>query len=238
MLYTSRLKEILLRKKLVNKQNIDLYEKAARKEGFSLEAYLFKHKLLTEKKLYNTAAEYFKLPTVDLKEVVIRKDILFFILNIIASTHRLVAFGKKGKIIKLAVTNPDDIQMFEFITKKTGLTPELYICLPSALEETLKQYRLSLKAEFQKITTVKTTKKEDKEKLQKLAENLPIVRIVDSLLEHAIFEGASDIHVEPLEKEVVVRYRVDGILKRVMILPKAVHPGITARIKILSNLIN
>ncbi|MBU1180077.1 Flp pilus assembly complex ATPase component TadA [Patescibacteria group bacterium] len=235
MLYTSRLKEILLRKKLINKQNIELYEQAAKKEKLSLEGYLFKHKILEEKKLYKIAAEYFKLPTVDLKEVVVRKDILFLVPDIIASTHKILAFNKKGNKIQLAVTNPDDIQMFEFISKKTGLNPELYICLPSALEETLKQYRVSLKAEFQKIT-VGPAKKEDKKKLQQLAENLPIVRIVDSLLEHAIFEGASDIHIEPLEKEVVVRYRVDGILRKVMTLPRAALSGIVARIKILSNL--
>ena len=72
--------------------------------------------------------------------------------------------------------------------------------------------------------------------LKKLAENLPIVRIVDTLLEYAIFEGASDIHIEPEEKDVIARYRVDGILRTVMTLPKNVQPGIIARIKILANL--
>ena len=106
---------------------------------------------------------------------------------------------------------------------------------PSALEETLKQYRLSLKAEFEKITE-KPIQDESKEKLEELAENLPIIRVAESLLEHAVFEGASDIHIEPLEKGVTVRYRVDGVLRKVMTLPKTVGPGVVARIKILSNL--
>ena len=72
--------------------------------------------------------------------------------------------------------------------------------------------------------------------LKKLAEDIPIVRIVDTLLRHAILQRASDIHIEPMEKEVLVRYRIDGILHDTMILPKNTAPGITARIKILSNL--
>ncbi|MFA5134052.1 MAG: ATPase, T2SS/T4P/T4SS family [Patescibacteria group bacterium] len=235
MLYTSRLKEILLRKKLVTKKSLDLYEAAARKEKLSLETYLLQKKILSEENLYKTAAEYLKLPFVDLKDKIIRKDILFLVPEVIAGTHKIIAFEKKDDALKLAVINPDDIQTFEFIGRKNEIAPEIFITTPVMLEEALKQYRLSLSAEFKKITE-QPVKEEDKKKLQELAENLPIVRIVDSLLEHAIFEGASDIHIEPSEKELTVRYRVDGILHKVMTLPKAIHPGITARIKILSNL--
>lgn len=76
----------------------------------------------------------------------------------------------------------------------------------------------------------------DKKDLKKIAEELPIINIVNSILEHAVLEGASDIHIEPTEKEVAVRYRIDGILKQVMSLPKLVQNGIMARIKILSQL--
>jgi len=235
MLYTSRLKEIILRKKIATKKNLDAYEATAIKEKTNLETFLLQKKVLTEEKLYKTTAEYFKLPFVELKDKVIRKDILFLVPEVIAGTHKVIAFEKKDDCLRLAVTNPDDIQTFEFIGRKNELTPEIYVTTPAMLEETLKQYRLSLSAEFKKITE-QPVKEEDKKKLQELAENLPIVRIVDSLLEHAIFEGASDIHIEPNEKELCVRYRVDGMLHKVMTLPKAIHPGIAARIKILSNL--
>ena len=72
--------------------------------------------------------------------------------------------------------------------------------------------------------------------LQRIAKELPVVKIVDTLIRHAILEGASDIHIEPEEKDVVVRYRIDGVLKDVMILPQAVHDGIVARVKVLANL--
>ena len=74
------------------------------------------------------------------------------------------------------------------------------------------------------------------DELQRVAEELPVVKIVDTLIRHAILENASDIHIEPEEKDIVVRYRIDGVLKDVMTLPQAVHDGIVARIKVLSNL--
>jgi type IV pilus assembly protein PilB len=72
--------------------------------------------------------------------------------------------------------------------------------------------------------------------LKKAAEDLPVVRIVDTLLKHAILQGASDIHIEPQEQELLVRYRIDGLLRDAMVLPKNAEPSITARIKVLSNL--
>jgi len=235
MFYTSRLKEILLKKKVLSKKNIEILEKEAKKNKVNLMSYLIKKDIVTQKKLYNTIADFFKLPMVDLKNNNIRKDILYLVPELIATSHKIIAFDKKDNKLKIAVLNPDDIQTFDFITKKTGLELELYIALPAQIEEALKQYRLSLKAEFKKITE-KPTQAQDEKKLKEMAKDLPIVRIVDSLLEHAIFERASDVHIEPSEKEVTVRYRVDGILRKVMTLPKNVHPGLVARIKILSNL--
>ncbi|PIV65259.1 MAG: hypothetical protein COS09_00485, partial [Candidatus Nealsonbacteria bacterium CG01_land_8_20_14_3_00_12] len=102
-----------------------------------------------------------------------------------------------------------------------------------------------LEAEFgeiikEEVKGIKAVKEEEiieeKEELKKIAEELPIVRIADTLMKHAILQRASDIHIEPLEKEVVVRYRIDGILHDAMTLPKIAAPGIVARIKVLSNL--
>ncbi len=83
------------------------------------------------------------------------------------------------------------------------------------------------------VGTVDDTSGED---LRKLAEDLPVVRIIDTLLKHAILQGASDIHIEQMENEVVIRYRIDGMLHDAMVLPKNIGPSITARIKVLSNL--
>jgi type IV pilus assembly protein PilB len=113
----------------------------------------------------------------------------------------------------------------------------------------LLQYQKSLKAEFGDIIQKETeslkavsmqeggeTAPESEGDLKKMAEDLPVVRIVDTLLKHAILQNVSDIHIEPMEQEVVVRYRIDGILHDTMVLPKSVSASIAARIKVLSNL--
>jgi type IV pilus assembly protein PilB len=116
-----------------------------------------------------------------------------------------------------------------------------------SMKSVLLQYQKSLKAEFgdiiQKETdSLKTLMEETGEggesasDLKKLAEDLPVVRIVDSLLRHAILQDASDIHIEPMENQVLIRYRIDGMLRDAMVLPKDAGSSITARIKVLSNL--
>ncbi len=218
--------------KLVPKEKLLELKKEAKKEKIKLESLLIKKNILTEELLYENLANHLKLKFIDLKNITIRRDILFLIPEPIANTHRIIAFDKSNKLLKIATNDPDDIQIFEFIEKRIGIPIEKYITAPGSLSEALKQYRKTLQAEFQDITD----KPGAEEELSKLAADIPIVRIVDTLLEYAFYENASDIHIEPLEKDITVRYRIDGILRQVMTLPKAALNGIVARIKILSQL--
>jgi len=194
---------------------------------------------MPEETFYRAAADYFKAPFVDLKGVQVRKDILDLIPEPIATTHQIIAFDKGAEVMKVATLDPNDLQTVEFLQRKTGLKLEMHLTTPTALREILKQYKRSLKAEFEDIAKGEAGAEAgatDQDKLRELAEDLPVVRIVESLLEHAVFEGASDIHIEPTEQDLSVRYRVDGILRNVMTLPKNAQAGIMARIKVLSNL--
>ena len=132
--------------------------------------------------------------------------------------------------------NPDDIQTIDFIKKKTGLKISACFTSKSSIDAVLKQYKKSLQAEFGDIIDENSEKSTDQDDLEKIAQDLPIIKIVDTLLKHAILQSASDIHIEPDENEVHVRYRIDGILHETMTLPKQVLPGIIARVKVLSNL--
>jgi len=139
----------------------------------------------------------------------------------------------------------DDLRAIDFVKKKVGLKILPRLTDTDSIKNALLQYQRSLKAEFGDIIQKESASiqmvdelKEDvsERDLKKLAEDLPIVRIVDTLLKHAIIQNASDIHIEPLENELLIRYRIDGILHDAMVLPKNAAPGITARIKVLSNL--
>lgn len=205
--------------------------------GVDLEKYLVEQNVVSENVLYEAIAAYYKLPFVDLKQVTIRKDVLEAVPEPLVQVHQVVAYDKDPKKIKLATLDPRDLQTFEFIKKKTGLSPDLAITTPSGIKNAISQFHKGLSATFKEITKESSEKEvEGGKKLSELAEDLPIVRIVDSMLEYAIFESASDIHIEPQEGDLIVRYRIDGRLKQVMTLPKNTQSGIIARIKILSNL--
>ena len=199
---------------------------------------LLDQKLVEESKLRELYAYILGVPFVDLRKEIIPADILQIVPEPIARRYKVVAFERKENAIKVAMLNPEDIQTIDFIRKKTGL--KIITCLTSeeSIDTILKQYEKSLKAEFGDIIDANAEKIGEGEEadLEKMARGLPIIRIVDTLIKHAILQNASDIHIEPEEGDVKVRYRIDGILHDAMSLPKAVKDGIVARIKVLSNL--
>jgi len=239
MFTDKQLKNILINSEVLTAEKFDELTKEAEKLGKKTENFLIEKKYVTPLMLYENAATYYKLPFVDLKNQTIRKDILFIIPEPIAATHQIIAFDANDKQLKIAALDPEDIEIFEFIKKKTGLEPAIHLTTPDNIKETLNQYHKSLKAEFDYLASDKDAGKseiDESKDLKKLAEDLPVVRIVDTLLEYSIIEDASDIHIEPEEKNVLIRYRIDGILHNVMVLPKTIQSGIIARIKILANL--
>lgn len=237
MLSNEQLKEILNKFEVVPESEFDKYLAESKKVSKNVVNYLIEKKVISPTILYESIANFFKIPFIDLKNQTIRKDVLFVIPEAIASSHNIIAYDSTPKELKVAVTDPEDLEIFEFLSKKTGLEIKISLTTPDGINDTLKQYHKSLKAEFNYLNDDISKVPEDGEKnLTKLAEDLPVVRIVDTLLEYAIMENASDIHIEPEEKDVIVRYRIDGVLHNVMILPKNVQSGIIARIKILSNL--
>lgn len=206
----------------------------ANKTKQDLSVYLVASNTLGEDDLYQAVANYFKVPFINLKGREIKSNLVFLIPSALAVSRQVIAFAKEGNELKVAMLDPLDLQTIEFVQRKTALTVHAYLTTPSALREMLKKYHASLESELTIIQHGENGASE--EDLKKIAEDLPIVNIVNSILDHAVFEGASDVHIEPLEKEVAVRYRVDGILRNIMTLPKQVQAGIMARIKILANL--
>ncbi len=207
----------------------------AQKTNKTLEEVLVADNLIDEAQLYEKAATEMNVEFVALKGREIKKEVLNLIPGPVAGTHQVVAFDTDKDTIKLAMTDPTDIQTVEFLHRKTGLEPKVFITTPSDLKDALRRYHAELEDDLRVIQDATGGDTSTKE-LKKAAEELPIINIVNSILEHAVYENASDIHIEPGEKEVTVRYRIDGMLKPVMTLPKAIQNGITARVKILSNL--
>lgn len=234
MLLPKTLKLILKKYSLGDAASLKSAQAKADKLNKTLEEMLISDGIVNETELYEKAAEYLEIPYISLKGREIKKEILNLIPGPVAGTHQVVAFEKDKDQLQLAMTDPTDIQTIEFLRRKTGLEPKVFITSPGDLKEALRRYHAELEDDLRIVQDgndeVLGTD------LKKAAEEIPTVNIVNTILEHAVYENASDIHIEPNEKELAVRYRIDGILKPIMTLPKNVQSGLIARVKILSNL--
>ena len=240
-----QLKAFLLDANLVTEEHFDAAQKKAEKTNQKVGDVLVSEGLISQEELIKLEAYILGIPFVNLEKEVVSPEALKIIPEPIARSHNIVAFRKQGNDLEVAMLDPEDLRTIEFIKKTTPLRILPRLTNSASIKNVIRQYQRTLEAEFgefikKEAEGIKVIKEEEvieeKEELKKVAEELPVVRIVDTLLKHAVLQRASDIHIEPTEKEVVVRYRIDGILHDAMTLPKLVASGIVARVKVLSNL--
>ncbi|NCA93866.1 MAG: hypothetical protein EOM84_01675, partial [Sphingobacteriia bacterium] len=242
-----QLKDFLLDGEVLESSEIEAVFEESEKSGRLMGDLLLEKNLVSKDELNKLYAYILGTPFVDLSKETIAPEILKMIPEPIAKKYKIVAFDKSNGDLKVAMLNPGDLQTIEFIKKKTGLSVTPCLTTEEGISSILKQYEKSLKAEFGDMigeegagitkgaVVEKSDKKSDK-KLSKEAEDLPVINVVDAIIKHAVLDSASDIHIEPDEKEVRVRYRIDGILHDAMTLPKKIMSGMIARIKVLANL--
>ncbi len=241
-----QLKRFILDANLLTKSDIAAAEKVAKAEDRTLAEALIAAGHMTEDDMRRVESYVMGIPFVSLKNLKVDFEILTLIPEPVARTHNIIAFKKTDDALEVAMLDTADLPAIDFIKKKVGLRILPRLTDTESMRSALRQYQKTLKDEFGDIimkdaSALKVIGEEGKEEmsesdLKKLAEDLPVVRIVDTLLRHAIIQGASDIHIEPGEEEVIVRYRIDGILNDAMKLPKHVSGTIVARLKVLSNL--
>ncbi|NVO03965.1 MAG: Flp pilus assembly complex ATPase component TadA, partial [Bacteroidetes bacterium] len=234
---------------LVTKTDISVAQKKSKETNQSIGQILVSGGKLTEKDWNKIQAISLGIPFVNLEGEKIDMNVLTLIPEPIAKNSNIIAYKKTDQGLEVAMLDVENLPVIDFIKKKVGARILPRMTSPASIKEALKQYKKSLQADFEDIikkesNSLKTVsdnepgssaEKTEKE-LKELAEDLPIVKIVDTLVSHAILQGASDIHIEPGEESLIVRYRIDGILHDAMVLPKDTAPGIVARIKVLSNL--
>ena len=245
----AQLKKFIIDSGLVSNADLDSAQKIAEENNEDMGAVLVKSGKLTDDSLRRIQAYVLGIPFVDLKNKKIDFDVLSLIPEPVARTHNIVAFKRDSTTLEVAMLDAADLSAIDFIKKKVNLKILPRLTDVESIKTVIIQYQKSLKAEFgdliQKesagLKTIAESLNSDgdttsPDDLKKIAADLPVVRIVDTLLKHAILQNASDIHIEPMEQELVVRYRIDRMLRDAMVLPKHAEPSITARIKVLSNL--
>jgi type IV pilus assembly protein PilB len=208
-------------------------------EKQNLQQIAISNNIISEKDLIKLYAKEIDVPFIDLNPKEIKREVLTLIPERIARQYKAVIFGVKEDGSKLiAMENPDDIQALSFLQKQLGTDIKVHITCPSEIEGALDQYRGNVGTELTKVLTTEEEEAEEIEDVSEedLAEDSPVAQTVNLVIEYAIKSGASDIHIEPREEHVLVRYRVDGILREANKLPKKILGPLVSRIKILSNL--
>ncbi len=239
----THLKSFLADAGLVSAKDFDTAEAEAKQTGQSVGDVLKAKSAIGEDELRRTYAYILGIPFVSLMGTTIKYDVLSLIPEPVARRNNIIAYNHRGEELEVAMLDTDDLAAIDFIKKKTHLKVLPRLTDVASIKAALKQYQQGLKDNLGDVigretaALEKTAIGEGKEAdLKEIAEGTPTVRIVDTLIRHANAQNASDIHIEPLETTLLIRYRIDGILHDAMELPTHAAAAITARIKVLANM--
>ena len=234
----SELKKILLDTAKVKPAELSEAEKQHEQTNEPLQAIVIKRKLISEKDLLKLYAKSLDVPYVELSEVKIPREILMQIPERIARKYQAVLFGTEEQALSLAMADPEDLQAADFIEKQVGTPVKVYAASTADILSVIDQYKGNIDNEITKAIRDSSQEEEKKQEVsaKDIAEDAPIAKTVNIILEYGVKARASDIHIEPRETIVQVRYRIDGVLRETMTLPRPILAAVVSRIKILSNL--
>jgi len=242
-----KLLQILQDKKLIDASKLaEIKEKAAAAKT-ELSNFLLNNKIVNEEQLTEAKAVLYNLPYFAYTDEIIPEEVLNFLPEEIARTYNIVCLARENKVLKIGLVDPNlkAMEAVNFLALDEKLSVQYYLLSSSSWQKIFKQYQkieeeissaleVKAKEESDDIVAVKSDDASmvDEEDIN----SAPVSRIVSVIIRHAVEARASDIHIEPYDKESRVRYRIDGILHTSLTLPKSIHNAIIARIKVLSKL--
>ena len=237
-----RIEELLLEGKLLTQKDLETAKADALKESKPLIAYIAEKNLVGEEDLTRVSAQAMGVPYANLSNIQVPEDITKLLSKETAETYMAVPFGMQSGRLAVGMLDPTNIQAVDFLSRKVGHTVTVYLASRASIDHILVQFHSDVAADVAASLDVaqvddhpKVESKTPKE-VANLVQDAPITRALNAILDYAAQSRASDIHIEPREKELKIRYRIDGILQETMTLPKSIEPALISRIKILSNL--
>lgn len=221
-----KLKSLLLDLKLLDEKILSKTEEYAQTTGVSLADGLIEKDVVTDENLGMLIADNLKLPFIVLSKITIPESVYRIVPEWFARKHKAIPFYKDHEGIRVAMTDPYNKLILNMISLKTKQKVFSYLCTERDINNKLWMYRRDLQKTFEKLIG----------KLPDDSKSLPVSKIVDLIINYSYQDRTSDVHIEPQEKETVVRFRIDGILHDVLVLPKKLHDQVVTRIKVLSSL--
>lgn len=231
------IKQFLLEHKKTTEAEVAKLVQAASHQKKPLQDIVVKRDVVSDEELAEWYSEATGIPFVQLDPKKINIEKLKLIPEHIAQRYNAVIFDEQDGVKKLAMEDPDDVQAVDFIQKQLGSKPALYLATHQNIVSIIDLYRGEMSSELTKVMAEDTEAESEVEVNEEdVAEDSPIAQTVTLLIEYAVKSGASDIHIEPREDFVQIRYRVDGVLRQADKLPKKVQSALVSRIKVLSNM--
>jgi type IV pilus assembly protein PilB len=235
------MEKLLVRSGVATEEQIDALKEEATRSNLSLQDVSTNNEVIDDKALAKAFSDYAQVPYIELVPHDIPFDVLNKIPERIARQYNAVVFKvDENGTNHLAMDDPDDVQAINFIEKEIGTNTKLYVASHSNILSVLEAYRGDVSQELQEVIDIQRVEdtNDNNEKISEkdIAEDSPIAQTINLLLESAIRSHASDVHIEPREAYVQIRFRIDGVLQEVNRLPRNVLASLVSRIKILSNL--
>ena len=245
-----QVKDTLVSSEVLTSEKLTEAETAAKKAHEPLFSYLVKNKYITDEQLTKVHATITKVPYVNLTTARVDPKVLALLPQDIAERYMAVPLGEMQHRLVVAMLDADNVQAVDFLSNRIGRPLKVYVASEAGIRQVLKQYGAQLDTQMDEVlkdklgqtgeetetTSDSTRSLAENKAIKTIVQDSPISKALSAILEFAARNRASDVHIEPLEKELKVRCRVDGVLREIMRLPKNTEPALISRIKILANL--
>lgn len=234
-----RLSKLLVEEGLLRAEVVTESLEKSRQLEKTFVAYLLENKILDNEVIVHAISYVSGIPYVNLENTTIPQDILDLVTLEVAERNMAVPIAEVQGRLAVAMLDATNIQAVDYLTTLIGRSLKVFMASENSIRHILGQYKTDLSGVDQiadKIDQQESVAEQAKRSVQTIVEDSPISKALNTILEYAVRAKASDIHIEPLEKSLKIRCRIDGVLREIMNLPKSIEPALVSRIKILSNL--
>ena len=241
---SNRLGELLVRARLISLQQLRQAQEDQRRTGQPFQATLAKLGYISDAEITNFLSAQYRLPAVNLEEYEIDREVLKLVAKDVCERHKIIPLSRSGAQLMIAMSDPTNLNAIDDIKFLTGLNVDPVVASETSILATIERYynagpsydEVMAGFDEEEIEAISDEEEVNVNELERASEDAPVVRLVNMLLLNAIKKRASDIHVEPYEKSLRVRYRVDGVLIEEMTPPLKLKNAISSRLKIMSQL--
>ena len=236
------IREVLQSRGLIDDKTTEDISLRQLKTGESEEDIIQSLRIVSDEDFTKAKAEFLKIDYVDLDQIGFAPEALNLVPESVAQKYRVVPYrlDTKDKILYVTMANPLDLETVEFLEKKTNFEVKAGISVEKQIDSFIREKYIRERGISSEVSKALDERKADEKVVEaaakKVSSEAPVAKIVSTILEYAVKSRASDVHIEPQEENIRIRYRIDGILQEKYILPRNVHDAVVSRIKILSNL--